>query len=203
MYNTFCQDRHHPEAFDVVGAADGAYHTYTTEWRTKLRPLPGVTDAQVVERDGYWWVSDKAVAYESYLGNPLKRLGKDNYAVYAGARADHWIDGRPVARNTRFVPSMAAQLNLGVWLPDWAGAAPWKTARISFASIKVWQYGDEGGVRGILVDDIVDSAGTLCNAAEALMERGAKSVSAYVSHGVLSGGAVGRVTASPLAVLRV
>jgi ribose-phosphate pyrophosphokinase len=50
----------------------------------------------------------------------------------------------------------------------------------------------------ILVDDIVDSAGTLCNAARALMDAGAKSVSAYVTHGVLSGGAVGRVTSSPL-----
>jgi ribose-phosphate pyrophosphokinase len=50
----------------------------------------------------------------------------------------------------------------------------------------------------ILVDDIVDSAGTLCNAAVALIKEGAKSVSAYVTHGVLSGGAVGRVTSSPL-----
>ena len=50
----------------------------------------------------------------------------------------------------------------------------------------------------ILVDDIVDSAGTLCNAAVALMETGAVSVSAYVTHGVLSGGAVARVSASPL-----
>ena len=50
----------------------------------------------------------------------------------------------------------------------------------------------------LLVDDIVDSAGTLCNAAVALMDQGAKSVSAYVTHGVLSGGAVARVTASPL-----
>ena len=58
--------------------------------------------------------------------------------------------------------------------------------------------GDVEGRDCILIDDIVDSAGTLCNAAEALIERGAKSVSAYVSHGVLSGGAVGRVTASPL-----
>lgn len=58
-----------------------------------------------------------------------------------------------------------------------------------------------GEIKGrpcILVDDIVDSAGTLCNAATALMEAGAKSVSAYVTHGVLSGGAVGRVSASPL-----
>ena len=50
----------------------------------------------------------------------------------------------------------------------------------------------------ILVDDIVDSAGTLCNAAGALMEAGAMSVSAYVTHGVLSGGAVARVSSSPM-----
>ncbi len=49
----------------------------------------------------------------------------------------------------------------------------------------------------ILIDDIVDSAGTLCNAAEALVEAGAASASAYVTHGVLSGGAVARITASP------
>jgi ribose-phosphate pyrophosphokinase len=58
--------------------------------------------------------------------------------------------------------------------------------------------GDVKGRRCILVDDIVDSAGTLCNAAEALAEAGASAVSAYVSHGVLSGGAVARVVSSPL-----
>ena len=58
--------------------------------------------------------------------------------------------------------------------------------------------GDVRGQHCILVDDIVDSAGTLCNAAVALMEAGAKSVSAYVTHGVLSGGAVARVSASPI-----
>ena len=58
--------------------------------------------------------------------------------------------------------------------------------------------GDVKNCRCILIDDIVDSAGTLCNAAEALIESGAKSVSACVTHGVLSGGAVARVTASPL-----
>ena len=55
-----------------------------------------------------------------------------------------------------------------------------------------------GNVKGshcIMVDDICDSAGTLCNAAVALMNDGAKSVDAYVTHGVLSGGAVGRVAA--------
>ena len=58
--------------------------------------------------------------------------------------------------------------------------------------------GDVKDKRCILVDDIVDSAGTLCNAAVALMEAGAEAVSAYVTHGVLSGGAVARVSSSPL-----
>ena len=58
--------------------------------------------------------------------------------------------------------------------------------------------GEVSGRRCILVDDIVDSAGTLCNAADALMQKGALAVEAYTTHGVLSGGAVARVTASPL-----
>ncbi len=58
--------------------------------------------------------------------------------------------------------------------------------------------GEVEGKRCILVDDIVDSAGTLCNAASALKEAGAESVSAYVTHGVLSGGAVARVSSTPL-----
>jgi ribose-phosphate pyrophosphokinase len=52
--------------------------------------------------------------------------------------------------------------------------------------------------RLILFDDIVDSAGTLCHAAKALIAQGAKSVSAYVSHGVLSGPALDRITDSVL-----
>ncbi|MGP1254993.1 MAG: ribose-phosphate pyrophosphokinase [Kiloniellales bacterium] len=61
--------------------------------------------------------------------------------------------------------------------------------------------GDVKGRACVLVDDIVDSAGTLCNAAVALMDAGASSVSAYVTHGVLSGGAVARVSSSPLTEL--
>jgi ribose-phosphate pyrophosphokinase len=61
--------------------------------------------------------------------------------------------------------------------------------------------GDVDGRDCILVDDIVDSAGTLCNAAKALKEAGAKTVSAYVTHGVLSGEAVSRVDNSPMEAL--
>ena len=58
--------------------------------------------------------------------------------------------------------------------------------------------GDVKGKTCLLVDDIVDSAGTLCNAAGALMDQGAAEADAYVVHGVLSGGAVARVASSPL-----
>src|SRR5665213_553680 len=58
--------------------------------------------------------------------------------------------------------------------------------------------GDVAGRRCIIFDDIVDSAGTLCSAAEALIADGATDVSAYVSHGVLSGAAIERVQNSSL-----
>jgi ribose-phosphate pyrophosphokinase len=58
--------------------------------------------------------------------------------------------------------------------------------------------GEVDGYTCILVDDIVDSGGTLVNAADALMENGAKDVYAYITHGVLSGGAVARVAKSRL-----
>ena len=58
--------------------------------------------------------------------------------------------------------------------------------------------GEVGGQTCLLVDDIVNSGGTLVNAADALLEKGAKDVYAYITHGVLSGGAVARITASKL-----
>ena len=61
--------------------------------------------------------------------------------------------------------------------------------------------GDVGGRFCVLIDDIVDSAGTLCNAAAALRDAGAAGVVAYVTHGVLSGGAVARVEGSALTEL--
>ncbi|TDQ66949.1 ribose-phosphate pyrophosphokinase [Maritalea mobilis] len=58
--------------------------------------------------------------------------------------------------------------------------------------------GDVSGYSCIMIDDIVDSGGTLCNAAEALLNQGAKEVSAYITHGVLSGKACERVGGSKL-----
>jgi ribose-phosphate pyrophosphokinase len=61
--------------------------------------------------------------------------------------------------------------------------------------------GEVDGRHCILMDDIVDSAGTLCNAAAALMKSGAQGVSSYVTHGVFSGGATARVAASPIEMM--
>jgi ribose-phosphate pyrophosphokinase len=58
--------------------------------------------------------------------------------------------------------------------------------------------GDVDGKNCIIVDDMVDSGGTLCNAADALLGKGAKSVSAYITHGVLSGKAADRIANSKL-----
>src|SRR5689334_2938539 len=58
--------------------------------------------------------------------------------------------------------------------------------------------GEVAGTTCILIDDIVDSGGTLVNAADALLAQGATDVYAYITHGVLSGGAVARITASRL-----
>jgi hypothetical protein len=157
LYNTFLQNRHQSRVFNVEPVIDGQYHTLTTEWRTKLVPIDGVTDAQVAEKDGYHWVQDPAIPFNRYLGNPLKRLAKDRYAIYSGDRAIHYIDGRKVGENPTFVPSMSAQLNLGVWLPDWAGPAPWKQADVSFASVKIWRYHDEGDAYGILTKSLSDN----------------------------------------------
>jgi len=58
--------------------------------------------------------------------------------------------------------------------------------------------GEVEGRTCILVDDIIDSGGTVVNAADALIEKGATDVYAYITHGVLSGGAVARITDSRL-----
>jgi ribose-phosphate pyrophosphokinase len=63
--------------------------------------------------------------------------------------------------------------------------------------------GDVQGRDCLLVDDICDSGGTLCNAAEALIKNGAKSVGAYITHGVFSGAAVKRIGDSPIEMMTV
>ena len=87
--------------------------------------------------------------------------------------------------------ALASRLQVGLAIVDKRRSGPGQS---EVANI----IGDVSGRRLIMFDDIVDSAGTLCNAAQSLMEAGAKEVSAYVTHGVLSGAAIERVTKSSL-----
>jgi ribose-phosphate pyrophosphokinase len=87
--------------------------------------------------------------------------------------------------------ALASRLNVGLAIVDKRRPSPGVS---EVANI----IGDVTGRRLIMFDDIVDSGGTLCNAAKALMEAGAKEVSAYVTHGVLSGAAIERVNGSVL-----
>ncbi len=90
--------------------------------------------------------------------------------------------------------SVAKRLNAGLAIID-------KRRERAGVSEVMHVIGEVEGRKCVLVDDLVDSAGTLCNAAVALKEAGAESVSAYTTHGVLSGDAVARVAASPMDAL--
>jgi ribose-phosphate pyrophosphokinase len=87
--------------------------------------------------------------------------------------------------------ALADRLNADLAIVDKRRSAPGQSEVMNI-------IGDVSGRHCIMFDDIVDSAGTLCNAAKALADEGAESVSAYVSHGVLSGAACERVGASVL-----
>ena len=87
--------------------------------------------------------------------------------------------------------AIADRLNADLAIVDKRRSAPGKSEVMNI-------IGDVKGRRCIVFDDIVDGGGTLCNAAQALIDAGALEVSAYVSHGVLSGGAVERVETSAL-----
>ncbi len=163
LYNTWLNLNHHSSTSSTKATIDAQYHTFTTLWRTELAPMENITDDQVIAHDGYWWIQDKTVPYEAYRCNPLKRLGKNRYALCQGKEVLHFIDGEYVGANRVFVPAMAAQLNMGVWFPHWAGAAPWGESSISISSVKVWQFDDPGDVRGILTEDLgnnMDENGT-------------------------------------------
>jgi ribose-phosphate pyrophosphokinase len=87
--------------------------------------------------------------------------------------------------------ALASRLNAGLAIVDKRRKGP---ALSEVANI----IGEVAGRRLIIFDDIVDSATTLCSAAKSLAEAGAAEVSAYITHGVLSGGAVELVNASVL-----
>ncbi|YCM42660.1 glycoside hydrolase family 16 protein [Verrucomicrobiaceae bacterium 227] len=158
LYNTYMAGKADYQSF-AVEIADGQFHTYTTEWRTHLVEIKDLRDDQVLEHAGYFWIRDLKIPFELYLGNPVQKLGPNRYAICQGLHAKHWVDGKFVGENTKYVPSIAAQLSLGVWLPNWGGPAPWQESSVTFGRLRIWQYNDEGDVTGILKNDQPNNIG--------------------------------------------
>ena len=97
----------------------------------------------------------------------------------------------PDAGGTERARAFAKRLDAGLAIIDKRRSAP-------NVSEVMHIIGDVEGETCVIVDDMIDTAGTLCNAAQALKEHGAKDVYAYASHAVLSGPAMARITESPL-----
>jgi ribose-phosphate pyrophosphokinase len=124
---------------------------------------------------------------DNLLAAPL--MAADIQAHY-GKTADLMIVSPDVGGVVRAL-QVASRLNADLAIVDKRRSGPGKS---EVANI----IGDVAGRRLIMFDDIVDSAGTLCSAAKSLVDAGAIEVSAYVTHGVLSGGAAERVAGSVL-----
>lgn len=120
---------------------------------------------------------------------PVPLIAQDIRETY-GRSSDLMIISPDVGGVVR-ARALANRLNLDLAIVDKRRSAPGESEVMNI-------IGDVSGRNCILFDDIVDSAGTLCNAAAAVADRGAASVSAYITHGVLSGAACERVTKSAL-----
>jgi ribose-phosphate pyrophosphokinase len=128
-----------------------------------------------------------------YVAPVFARHIRDNFSVHGRLPDDITVVSPDVGGVVR-ARAMAKRLDAGLAIID-------KRREKAGESEVMNIIGDVEGRICIMVDDIVDSAGTLCNAAGALVEAGAKSVEAYVTHGVLSGDAAARIDASPLSSL--
>jgi len=116
---------------------------------------------------------------------PVPLLAHDIREQYGKAAADVMIVSPDVGGVVR-ARALAKRIDADLAIVDKRRSAPGESEVMNI-------IGDVAGRHCILFDDIVDSAGTLCNAAKALIDQGATEVSAYVTHGVLSGLAAERV----------
>jgi ribose-phosphate pyrophosphokinase len=124
---------------------------------------------------------------DNLLAAPI--LGQDIKETYD--RASELMIVSPDVGGVVRALQLASRLNCDMAIIDKRRSGPGKS---EVANI----IGDVQGRRCILFDDIIDGGGTLCNAAQALVDGGAAEVSAYVTHGVLSGAAAERVAKSVL-----
>jgi len=111
--------------------------------------------------------------------------------ILANYKTDNVMVVSPDVGGVARARSLAKRLNAPIAIVDKRRDRPGESQVMNV-------IGEVKGKDCLLFDDIVDSGGTLCNAAEALLEKGAASVTAYITHGVLSGHAVERIASSKL-----
>jgi len=138
-------------------------------------------DLHAAQIQGFFDIpTDNLFAVPVFIENILKNYNPKDLCIIA-----------PDVGGVLRARSVAKKLNTDLAIIDKRREAPGQSEVMNI-------IGEVKGRNCLLVDDIVDSGGTLCNAAETLIESGALTVDAYVTHGVLSGGAVARVASSPL-----
>src|SRR5271165_2048319 len=125
-----------------------------------------------------------------YVAPVFARHIRDKFSVHGKLPEDITVVSPDVGGVVR-ARAMAKRLDAGLAIID-------KRREKAGESEVMNIIGDVEGRICLLVDDIIDSGGTICNAAEALLDQGAKEVCAYATHGVLSGGAVARIQSSKL-----
>ena len=128
------------------------------------------------------------IPVDNLAGNPIF---VDYYAKKFGADCENMMAVSPDVGSVARTRAFAQKLHMNMAIVD--------KRRQKANSCEVMNViGDVSGKDCILFDDMVDTAGSLCNAAQALIDHGAKSVHACASHGVLSGPAIERLNNSPI-----
>ncbi|MCC1491098.1 ribose-phosphate pyrophosphokinase [Cognatishimia sp. F0-27] len=166
--------------------------------RTKARtPITAKLVANMVAESGIERVLTMdlhAAQIQGFFDMPVDNLyASPIFAIdilnqFAGALSDVMVVSPDVGGVAR-ARELAKRINAPLAIVDKRREKPGEIAEMTV-------IGDVTGKKCIIVDDICDTAGTLCKAAEVLMEHGATEVHAYISHGVMSGPAVDRVTNS-------
>ncbi len=128
------------------------------------------------------------IPVDNLAGNPIF---VDYYAKKFGAACEEMMVVSPDVGSVSRARAFAQKLHMNLAIVD-------KRRQRANQCEVMNVIGDVSGKDCILFDDLVDTGGSLCNAAQALMDYGARSVHACASHGVLSGPAIDRINASPI-----
>lgn len=145
-YNTYLstvQSSINIQKVDLPDILDGKYHTFRTEWHTKLVPTD-LKDDQVSPRGFYYYAANSP---DSLLqGWPVVKKADCKWYVYQGASVTYYLDGKKIAESTEKVPFISCRVNIGGWFADWAGIPDWDEVKMYVSNIKITPFNDEGDV---------------------------------------------------------